>query len=94
MTKKELLRASEREKALGNDLVAACLHDAAYGNFPTKGKGKGLMKYGPKYSRKIGWNKVFFWIAPTTDIDQTKITSDNMEIRIFRLTIRLSCARK
>lgn len=52
------------------------------------------MKYGPRYTRKIGTGKVFFWVAPTTDIDQTKITSDNMEIRIFRLTIRVSWARK
>ena len=36
MTKNELLVASRRERALGNDLVAACLHDAAYGNFPKK----------------------------------------------------------
>lgn len=36
MTKEELLAASKRERALGNDLVAACLHDAAYGNFPKK----------------------------------------------------------
>lgn len=40
MTKRELLAASERERALGNSLVAACLHDAAYGNFPTKRKKK------------------------------------------------------
>ena len=93
MTKKELLRASKLEKELGNDLVAACLHDAAYGNFPEKRKGL-TMKYGPKYSRKIGGGKVFLWISPTTDIDRTKISSDNVEIRIFRLTIRFSWARK
>lgn len=36
MTKAQLLEASRREKALGNNLVAACLHDAANGNIPIK----------------------------------------------------------
>lgn len=36
MTKDELLAASKRERAMGNTLVAACLHDAAYGIFPKK----------------------------------------------------------
>ena len=35
-TKATLLAASKRERELGNHLVAACLHDAAYGNFPKK----------------------------------------------------------
>lgn len=36
MNRNELLAAAKRERALGNTLVAACLHDAAYGNFPVK----------------------------------------------------------
>jgi hypothetical protein len=44
MTKNELLAASKRERALGNDLVVACLHDAAYGNFPIK-KEKKMRKF-------------------------------------------------
>lgn len=52
------------------------------------------MKYGPHYIKRIGTKNVYLWIAPSTDIDRTKIRSDNLEIRIFRLTIKLSWSRK
>ena len=55
MTKDELLAASKRERALGNDLVAACLHDAAYGNFPKKKEKKMRKIFNMAKPELCGW---------------------------------------
>ena len=55
MTRDELLAASKRERALGNNLVAACLHDAAYGNFPKKKEKKMNKIFGMAKPELCGW---------------------------------------
>lgn len=45
------------------------------------------MTYGPKYTKRIGTKNIFIWIAPSTNMDQTKIVKDYLSIYIFKLQI-------